>query len=294
MKRLVLFFILILIVFTNANSQDRKIKLWKQDGYKETLKEKRPELIAYFPADSLRNGTCIIICPGGSYNHLAMKTEGYEVANWFKSIGVTAFVLRYRVAFRKNHHPAMIEDIQRAIQIVRENSIEFKINPEKLGLIGFSAGGHLVTMAGTLSSENFLEKKGFQTKVSLRPDFIIPIYPVISMQDSIAHKKSRKNLLGKNNSNELRDKLSLEKHIPENMPKVFLLAAKDDKVVDYRNSIALNEALLKKNIPTKYILFQEAGHGFGMFKTKTKESKDWNLKLKAWLEENNLLINENN
>ncbi|MBP1646283.1 MAG: pectin acetylesterase [Bacteroidetes bacterium] len=289
MKRLIFFFISIIIVSFNLFSQNEKIKLWKDSGNRELEKQTRPALTVYYPNDSLRNGTCVIICPGGSYHHLAMNTEGHEVAQWFKSIGVTAFVLRYRVSFRGNHHPAMIEDIQRAIQIVRENSTKFRINPNKLGLIGFSAGGHLVTMAGAFSKESFLEKKGVKTNVSLRPNFIIPIYPVVSMQDSIAHKKSRKSLFGEKSSPELMDKLSLEKQIPKDMPMVFLLAAKDDDVVDYRNSVALNNALIKQNIPCKFILFEKAGHGFGMFKTKSIESTNWNLILMDWLKENKFL-----
>ncbi|MDD2530477.1 MAG: alpha/beta hydrolase [Bacteroidales bacterium] len=289
MKRLILFFISILIISSNLLAKGDKIKLWVGVENKELAKQTRPELIPYFPNDSLRNGTCVIICPGGSYNHLAMKTEGYEVAKWFRSIGVTAFVLRYRVAFRGNHHPSMIEDIQRAIQIIRENSNKYGINPDKLGLIGFSAGGHLVTMAGAFSKESFLEKKGIKTDISLRPDFIIPVYPVVSMQDSIAHKKSRKSLVGKNNSIELLDKLSLEKQIPKDMPMVFLLTAKDDEVVDYRNSVVLKEALIKQNIPCKFVLLEKGGHGFGMFKTKSEETKNWNLILKTWLKENHFL-----
>ena len=289
MKKYILFCLCFILFSSSLEAKGTKIKLWKDAQITKSHKHSRSELIAYFPEDSLRNGTCVIICPGGSYSHLAMKTEGYEVAQWFQSIGVTAFVLRYRVALRGNHHPAMIEDMQRAIQIVRENSAKFKINPHKLGLIGFSAGGHLVTMAGVYSNESFLLKKGIDTKVSLRPDFIMPIYPVVSMQDSIAHKKSRKSLLGKNTSEELKDKLSLEKHIPDDMPIVFLLAAKDDNVVDYRNSVALNNSLIKKNIPTKFLLFEKAGHGFGMFKTKTTQSQDWNLILKDWLSKNKFL-----
>ena len=139
----------------------------------------------------------VIICPGGSYHHLGLYNEGYKTAEWFSSKGVMSFTLRYRTAEGGNHYPAMLEDLQRAIQIVREKASEYEIDPGKVGIIGYSAGGHLVTMGGAFyQSHNELKKLGIETEVSLRPDFVIPVYPVVSMQDSIAHKWSRKSLLG--------------------------------------------------------------------------------------------------
>lgn len=265
-----------------AHAQYEVEKLWKDNP---TRREKRPELRIFAPADSLRNGTCILICPGGSYHHLGLKNEGSEVAECLRDWGCTAVVLRYRVSMRGNHHPAMIEDFQRALQILRENADKYHIDPDKVGCIGFSAGGHLVTMGGAFSSHDFLADRGIRTSVSLRPDFVAPIYPVVSMQDSIAHVKSRVNLLNEGFSKALVDSFSMERHIPDDMPPVFLLACKDDDVVDYRNSVVLYDALSAKNIICDFHLFDKGGHGFGMIRTRSEETNHWNLLLKAWLYE---------
>lgn len=265
-----------------VQAQYEVVKLW---DHNPTHKEKRPELRIFQPADSLRNGTCILICPGGSYHHLGLTNEGSEVAQTFTKWGVTAVVLRYRVAMRGNHHPAMIEDFQRAMQILREHADQYKIDPEKIGCIGFSAGGHLVTMGGAFASHDYLSDRGIKTTVDLKPYFVAPIYPVVSMQDSIAHLKSRDNLLGKNWTRKMADSFSMERVIPDEMPPVFLLACKDDDVVDYRNSVVLSEALLQKNIKSRYLLFEHGGHGFGAIRTRSEETKNWYMLLKEWLGE---------
>lgn len=281
MKRIA--YLLWLLSFSfSVQAQYQVVKLWDKNP---THKEKRPELRIFQPADSLRNGTCILICPGGSYHHLGLTNEGSEVAQTFTKWGVTAVVLRYRVAMRGNHHPAMIEDFQRAMQILRENAAQYKIDPEKIGCIGFSAGGHLVTMGGAFASHSYLADRGVKTNVSLKPAFVAPIYPVVSMQDSIVHSKSRANLLGKNFSPKIASTFSLERVIPHDMPPVFLVACKDDDVVDYRNSVVLSEALLQRNIPTRFMLFEKGGHGFGTLRTKSEETKNWYLLLKEWLGE---------
>jgi acetyl esterase/lipase len=161
-----------------------------------------PSLTPFPASDKLNTHVAVIICPGGSYYHLALNQEGYDVAKWFQSKGINAFVLKYRVSFFGYHHPAMIEDLQRSIQYVKENAGDWDIDTSKVGLIGFSAGGHLVATGGTMFREDFLIPLGVRPKVSLRPNFVVTVYPVISMQDSIAHKWSRKNLLGPNYTQE--------------------------------------------------------------------------------------------
>lgn len=273
----------------HAFGQDTIVKLWKDvDGAFEG-KQRRPELRVFYPKNGVNTGTCMLICPGGSYHHLALKSEGKEVAEWFANQGVTAFVLRYRVGYFGNHQPAMIEDFQRAMQIIRQNADFFHINPDKVGAIGFSAGGHLVTHGGILADSRYLKAKGIDCKVSTRPNFVVPVYPVVSMQDSIAHQRSRKNLLTEKYTKELQDRFSLELQIPADMPPVFLVACKDDPVVDYRNSVALHNALKDKGIKAEFHLFNEGGHGFGVARTKSAETKDWNLKLLEWMKENNFI-----
>lgn len=257
------------------------IKLWKGEP---AVKNNHVELI-YFPATTAQtNHPAVIICPGGSYHHLGIPHEGIKTAKWFNSKDIAAFVLRYRVAMSGHHHPAMIEDFQRAMQLVRENADIYYINPNKIGAIGFSAGGHLVLMGGAFSNNNYLQKLGIQTAVSLRPNWIAPIYPVVSMQDSIAHEWSRKSLLGKNPTQQQKDDFSMEINIPADMPPVFLQASKDDPVVDCRNSIYLDQTLTNHHINHKFLLFETGGHGYGMKETNFTTTTQWNELLYKWLQ----------
>lgn len=233
---------------------------------------------------------CVIICPGGSYHHLGLYNEGFSSARWFNSIGFNAFVLQYRVAYNCHHYPAQLQDVQMAIAHVRENSEEYGIDKNKLGIIGFSAGGHLVTMAGEFSSKNQLEKIGVSTKESLRPDFVMPIYPVVTMQDDIAHRWSRRSLLGHQKyTQELKDEFSMENpaNIPEDMPPVFLLACEDDPVVIYENSVRLDKAFTEKSVNHVFVSYKKGGHGFGMEeKSEIMLKEHWNdEKLLPWLKQ---------
>lgn len=264
----------------------KSIRLWKDvpkmEKYKSTM---------YFhPAnssDGKNTKAAIIVCPGGSYHHLGLYNEGYKSSEWFSKKGVAAFTLRYRTAENGFHSPAMLQDIQRAIQIVRENAEKFGIDVNKVGVIGYSAGGHLVTMAGAFyETHDELKKLGIEHKVSLRPDFCIPVYPVVSMEDSIAHKWSRKSLLGKNMSEERKIEFSMEKQIPSDMPPTYIVVCLDDPVVDYRNSYVLYDALKAKNIPCQLEVYDWGKHGFGMLNNKFMKEFNWNEKM--W---NNFLEN---
>ena len=233
--------------------------------------------------------TAVIVCPGGSYHHLGLKSEGNTTATWFAENGVTAFVLKYRTAESLYHNPAMLQDIQRAIQLIRENAEEYDINPDKVGVIGFSAGGHLVTMAGEFfETHNEIEKLGIQTNVSLRPDFTVPVYPVVTMQDDIAHRWSRNSLLGhgkKNQTQARKDEFSMEMNVPDNMPPTYVVVCKDDPVVIYENSFRLYDALQAKNIPSRLAVYDWGGHGFGMKDNAFMKEFHWNESLKEWLVE---------
>lgn len=237
------------------------------------------------PKKDSKNGTAVIICPGGSYHHLGLYNEGFTSAKWFQSLGVTAFTLKYRTNESLYTHPAMLQDIQRSIQIIRENADEWGIDPNKIGVIGYSAGGHLVTMAGEFGeTENELEKLGIHTEVSLRPDFVMPIYPVVSMQDDIAHHWSRNSLLGIDQAQERKDKFSMEMNVPDNMPPTYIVVCKDDNIVNYHNSLRLYEALQAKNIPNCELHLYEWGkHGFGMLNGPFMKAFHWNEPLKQWM-----------
>jgi acetyl esterase/lipase len=249
-RNILLFFLLTL---GRSVSAQQTIKIW--DGTEMTHKQKWSELYVFLPENPDPSGISVIICPGGSYYWLDMDNEGFSVAKKLNKQGITAFVLKYRTAMRSNHHPAMIQDLERAIQLVKENSKEYGINPDKVGVMGFSAGGHL---AGTAA---------IYSKPPLKPYFTAMIYPVVSMEDSICHKKSRRNLLGKNYSDELKQRMSLEKNVHSDIPPIFLLHCTGDKTVDCRNSTFFDNALTEKNVKHEFLLLDErehGGHGFGI------------------------------
>lgn len=242
----------------------------------------------------------VIVCPGGSYFWLDKKTEGYGVAEWLNANGISAFVLEYRVggvpAFithyrlvsRGNRYPDMLQDVQRSIQLVRENAEEFGIDSNKLGVMGFSAGGHLTAMAGLFFDTNSLLYYGIIPKVSLKPDFIAPIYPVVTMVEKPVHKRSRRGMLGegKSISSEMKDSLSLERRVRPDMPPVYLMNCVDDPIVDYRNSELLDSALTQKGVPHVYRQFKTGGHGFGANPSKTtEEAIAWREEFINWLRE---------
>lgn len=284
-KKGILLFVLAIGLSVSAQEN---IRIW--DGTSMTLKQKKSKLYVFLPEKQNTSGVSVIICPGGSYAHLyGIKWEGFEVAQWLNSIGITAFVLQYRVGKDLNRHPAMIEDVQRALQLVKENSQSYGINPDKVGVMGFSAGGHLSLMAGVFYEENYLKKIGIIPSASLKPAFIVPVYPVVSMQDEIVHGRSRKNLLGKKFDQSQKDKFSMELQIKEDMPPSFLVTTKDDPIVDYRNSLVLDSALNKMNVSHQFLLFDTGGHGFGMNEQKGREAAMWKNHFKEWLIEIGLL-----
>ena len=248
-----------------------------------------PRLTAFAADNNHNTHVAVIICPGGSYFHLAINQEGYAVAKWFQSRGINAFVLRYRVGFFGYHHPAMIEDLQRSIQFVKENAGNWNIDTSKVGLIGFSAGGHLVATGGTMFNEDFLSPLGVMPKVSLRPNFVVTVYPVISMQDSLTHKRSRKNLLGPNFTKEQIDKMSLENQVSREDPPMMIVVAKDDPVVDWRNSFYFYKNLQNAGVSSKLLLNEKGGHGFGIDSRKGGQAALWNVECIKWLHDLGIL-----
>lgn len=268
-------------------AQSTPIYLWKDVP---AMENERTRLYVYNNiADSINTRVSVIICPGGSYHHLGLKHEGYNVAEWFNSKGITAFILRYRVGFNGYKYPAMIEDVQRAIQYVHDHSDSLKINPNKIGVMGFSAGGHLVTMAASFHSTNLIKQFGIETGADLKPNFVIPVYPVVSMQNGLAHERSRNNLLGRNPCKSMIDSLSLEKQIPNDMPPTLIIAAKDDQVVNPQNSVELCQSLEEKGIIHKLVLLETGGHGFGIGPKCEGELKNWSDNIIDWLSEIKML-----
>jgi len=246
-----------------------------------------PEITVFKAPDRGRKNTAVIICPGGGYSILAYNLEGTDVAKILNSWGVTAVVLKYRLpddAIMKDKSIGPLQDVQSAIQYVREHAAELKIDPQKVGIMGFSAGGHLASAASTHFERSYIDNP---KNISLRPDFSILGYPVISFTDSLAHIGSRENLIGKNPPQRLIKDFSNELQVTKNTPRTFLFLAADDDVVNPENSIKYYEALIKNHVPAEMHLFQNGGHGFG---TRLLEGKDnWMDLLKIWMEHNGLL-----
>ena len=245
-----------------------------------------PTITPYFPAKDKATGTAIIIYPGGSYINLATNHEGKAVAEEFNKIGVTAFVLKYRLpsdAIMVDKTIGPLQDAERAIQIVRQRAKEWGVNPNKVGIIGFSAGGHLASTLDTHFDKVVIPNKD---NINLRPDFAMLIYPVISF-GPVAHAYSRENLIGKNPSAEMLKLYSNEKQVTANTPLTFLIHAEDDDVVPVENSLLFYEALLKNKVKAEMHIFQAGGHGFGLNNPKSKDKWfDWAV---DWLAGNGFL-----
>ena len=229
----------------------------------------------------------VIVCPGGSYCWLDHETEGTLVAQWLESNGIRAFVLNYRVQgvfdyimhtryiYRGHRYPDALNDAAQMLRWVRNNADSLGIDPNKVGIMGFSAGGHLA-----MSTAELLDDK---------PAFVASIYPVVTMHKPYVHKRSRRALLGEYGKRRqtMRDSLSLEMHVPVDCPPVFLVNCKDDPVVKYQNSELLDSALSARNIPHRYIQYTTGGHGFGASDTKgTAECRQWKAEFIEWLRQN--------
>jgi acetyl esterase/lipase len=240
-----------------------------------------PTITMYKAEHPSAKKTAVIICPGGGYGMLAASHEGSDVAQAFNSWGITAFVLKYRLpddSIMINKENGPLQDAQRALQLVRQNAKLWDIDPGKIGIMGFSAGGHLAATASTHFNKPVIDNPD---NISLRPDFSLLIYPVISFTDSLTHMGSRNNLIGKNASPEKIKEYSNELLVNEQTPPAFLVHAIDDGAVKKGNSIQYYDALQRNKVPAEIHLYQQGGHGFGMNNKTTSDS--WMERLKNWL-----------
>ena len=246
-----------------------------------------PTVTVYKPAKQDANKTALIVCPGGGYARVAAGHEGTEVAEAFNKIGVTVFVVKYRMPFDScmtNKEIVPLQDLQQTIKLVRDRAAIFDINPSLLGVLGFSAGGHLVSTGITKFTTSYIENA---SNTSLRPDFAILVYPVISMDSSICHKGSRDNLLGKKASAAKLDLFSSELQVTGQTPPTFLVHASDDKSVPVENSIRFYQALIKNKVNAEMHIYQNGGHGFGLQNATTTDS--WFERATAWMQVNKII-----
>ncbi len=220
-----------------------------------------PTLTPYLPSKERMSGAAIIICPGGGYAHLA-DHEGEPVARWINSLGVTAFVLKYRLGPRY-HHPAPMQDAARAIRIVRARAMEWGLDPQRIGILGFSAGGHLASTAGTHFDSGKPEALDPIERVSSRPNLMILIYPVITMREK-THAGSKANLLGANPAPELIALLSNDEQVTKGTPPTFLVHTVTDPVVAIDNALLFVTALRKAGVPFEFHAYESGPHGFGL------------------------------
>jgi acetyl esterase/lipase len=291
------------IGINNASAQFLELKVWpggipgsiKNETYSEKKTETNgeasafqkvtdPSLYVFLPSAEKATGAAVLICPGGGYSGLAFGHEGFAIARWLCENGIAGVILKYRLPsdlIMKDKSIGPLQDAQEAMRIIRRNASEWKINPRKVGAIGFSAGGHLASTLSTHYAEKVYDSAD---TTSARPDFSLLIYPVISFDASFTHAGSRKNLIGENPSDDAIRHFSNELQINEKTPPAFLVHAADDKTVPVKNSIVYFEGLQKNNIPAELHIFQKGGHGFGLSIDKGTQSA-WPGLCLNWLKE---------
>src|SRR3954447_4328289 len=243
-------------------AEPQTFPLWKNGapGAQGKNAEDTPTLTLYMPSHPTKSDTGVIVAPGGSYTVLAMNHEGRQVANWLNSLGMTAFVLKYRLG-PKYHHPIELGDAQRAIRLVRSRAKEFGIRPDRIGIMGFSAGGHLASSAGTHFDAGNSSASDPIDRVSSRPDFLVLLYPVISFTTSYVHRGSMRALLGDNPDPKLVELMSNELQVTPQTPPTFLFHTTTDTVVPVENSVLFYLALRKAGVPAEMHIYERGPHG---------------------------------
>ena len=288
-------------MFVDNQAQNAILPLWekgipnsKKTDEKELLEEndmvriskvQEPTIEVYLPTKKNATGQAVVICPGGGYGILAYDWEGTDVAKWLNSKGIAGIVVKYRLPNSKsvvNRHQVPLMDAQRAIRLVRYNSEKWNLDKEKIGVMGFSAGGHLASTLGTHFDDKLVQTDDLVNMISARPDFMVLIYPVISMGQPNTHGGSRANLLGPDPSEELVKEFSNELQVKNTSPPTFLVHSGDDKSVPVENSLMMYKALTEKNIPVEMHIFPNGGHGYSLAPHDTSLNA-WTSLLETWL-----------
>jgi len=241
----------------------------------------KPALTIYLPPAEKASGAAVVVCPGGGYTHLAMDHEGKQIAEWLNARGIAAFVLRYRLG-PSYHHPIELGDAQRALRMVRALATDFRVAPDRIGVWGFSAGGHLAATLGTHFDAGDPQAVDPLDRASCRPDFMILAYPVISMSAQYTHGGSRLNLLGDSPDPQLVESLSNEKQVTSHTPPTFLFHTDADPVVPVENSVLFYLALRKAGVPAELHIYERGNHGVGLAQ-KDPVLSTWPDRLADWL-----------
>jgi len=246
----------------------------------------QPTLTVVPPAVDRPNGTAVIVCPGGGYSFLSSNREGLQYAAWLSTLGVTSFILKNRL--QEWGHPAPLQDVLRAIRLVRSRAAEFGVDPARIGVMGSSAGGHLAASASTLFDHADGRTGAALDAVSARPDFAVLVYPVITMLDPAAHAGSRQALLGPNPGPELLTLMSVERQVTAATPPTLLLHTQFDKTVPVDNSLLYYQALTRAGVPAELYVFEQGGHGIGM-RDGLGNASAWPRRAEDWLRQRGLL-----
>ncbi|HEY0953300.1 MAG TPA: alpha/beta hydrolase [Roseateles sp.] len=249
----------------------------------------QPTLTVVPPAVDRPNGTAVVLCPGGGYSFLSSNREGQQYAAWLSTLGITTFILKNRL--QEWGHPAPLQDVLRAIRIVRSRAAEFGIDPKRIGVMGSSAGGHLAASASTLFDHADGRTGAAIDAVNARPDFAVLVYPVITMMDPAAHAGSRKALLGANPGPELLTLMSVERQVSAATPPTLLLHTQGDPAVPVENSILYYQALTRYRVPAELYVFEQGGHGIGM-RDGLGTASAWPRRVEDWLRQRGLLNKE--
>ena len=259
------------------------LPLWSgaAPGAQGTADADVPAITVYLPRTMAQGTPAVIVCPGGGYTNLAANHEGRQVANYLNSLGMAAFVLRYRLG-PKYHHPVQLGDAQRAIRTVRAKAAEWRIDPARIGILGFSAGGHLAMTASTMFDAGNAEATDPIDRVPSRPDFAVLGYPVISMTAAWTHQGSKRNLLGESPDAELASRLSGEKAVTKDTPPTFIFQTNQDTAVPAENSVHYYLALRQAGVPAEMHIFERGVHGVGLANNDPALSA-WSGLLANWL-----------
>jgi len=283
MKRTAILLVIFVFFTLCGQTQNVNLSLWEEDipnykpsdeteqadtnGIVRISKVQKPGMEVYLPAKSNATGEAVVICPGGGYSILAYDWEGTDIAKWLNSEGIAGIVLKYRLPGSESNivrHKSPLLDAKRALRLTRYHAEDWNIDPNRIGVMGFSAGGHLASTLGTHFDGGDPDANDPVERFSSRPDFMVLVYPVISFDPKFGHIGSRNNLLGKNPDRELIDRFSNEKQVTGNTPPTFLIHAGNDEGVPVENSLMFYKALQERDVPAEMHIFPKGGHGFSL------------------------------